>query len=72
MSADDCEHSWQLTETGYVRTWSTVIDEQSKTIRADYSGSEDFSEGGNGDDHLQCSPCLITKPIPDDWEVDFT
>ncbi|AIS73844.1 hypothetical protein SEA_SEMPERFI_81 [Mycobacterium phage SemperFi] len=68
----DCGHdSWRLIETGYVRTWSIEIDPEDKTIVASYGGSEDFSDEGAGDDHLQCSICLDTKPIPEGWEVDF-
>lgn len=66
-----CEHTWRLVETGYVRSWHTEIDENEKVICAFYCGSEDFSEEGAGDDHLQCSLCLDTKSIPNDWEVDF-
>ncbi|BCP41457.1 hypothetical protein MINTMi27_15500 [Mycobacterium intracellulare] len=66
-----CNHDWRLTETGYVRTWTTEIDEDSHRIIAYYSGSEDFSEGGAGDDHLQCSICLETRPIQEGWEVEY-
>lgn len=67
----DCDHNWVLTETGYIRQWHTEIDEETKTVRAYFSGSEDFSDEGAGDDHLMCSLCLDTKPIPEGWEVDF-
>ena len=67
-----CEHTWRLAETGYVRTWNIEMDEESKVITAYQGwGSSNFSEQGNGDDHLECSLCLETKEIPDDWEVDF-
>lgn len=65
------EHEWRLTESGYVRTWVTEVDEEAKTIRACYGGSEDFSDEGSGDEHLECLGCGDTKPIPDDWEVDY-
>lgn len=67
----DCEHTWTLTETGYIRQWHTEFDEKTKTIRAYFGGSEDFSESGAGDDHLMCATCLDTKPLPQGWEVDF-
>jgi len=67
----DCDHTWRLMETGYVRTWQTELDEASQTIRAYWGGSEDFSDEGAGDDQLQCSLCLMTKPIPDGWEIDY-
>jgi hypothetical protein len=60
-----------LTETGYVRTWHTVIDEESKTITGYWGGSEDFSDGGVGDDHLACSLCSETKPVPDGWTLNY-
>lgn len=66
-----CAHEWRLTETGYVRTWHTVIDEEAKTIIGYWSGSEDFSDVGAQDDHLQCSLCLETKPIPEGWTIDY-
>ncbi|QGJ90976.1 hypothetical protein SEA_BIANCATRI92_78 [Mycobacterium phage BiancaTri92] len=68
---DNCDHNWQLTETGYVRTWHTELDEESQTIRTYFGGSEDWSESGAGDEHLQCSTCLLTKPLPEGWEIDY-
>jgi hypothetical protein len=68
---DDCDHNWRLTETGYVRTWHTEFDDESRTVIAYYNGSEDFSDEGAGDDHLQCSTCLETKPLPEGWEIDY-
>ena len=67
----ECDHNWTLTETGYIRQWFTEFDEENKVIRGYWGGSEDFSDGGNGDDHLMCSTCLVTKPIPEGWEVDY-
>lgn len=67
----DHEHTWRLTESGYVRTWSIRIDPANETIVAYYGGSEDFSDEGAGDEHLQCSLCLETKPLPAGWEVDY-
>jgi hypothetical protein len=66
------EHDWRLAETGYVRTWRLEFDDESKTIKASYGGSEDWSEHGNQDDHLMCGTCLETKPLPDGWEVEFS
>lgn len=70
-SAAPCQHVWQLVETGYVRTWSTSFDPDTKTITASWGGSEDFSESGSGDDHLQCTLCLETQPLPDDWTIEY-
>ncbi|AOT25002.1 hypothetical protein PBI_KALPINE_83 [Mycobacterium phage Kalpine] len=68
----DCGHnSWRLIETGYIRTWSTEIDPENKTVIAVFTGSEDFSDEGDGDEHLQCSICLDTKPLPEGWEIDW-
>jgi hypothetical protein len=66
-----CEHIWQLTETGYIRTWTTRLDATSQRIIAEYTGSEDFSDEGAGDEHLQCSLCLATTPLPPGWEIDY-
>ena len=65
----DCEHNWVVQEEGYVRQWSTDIDESTKTITATYTGTPDWSEDGDGKMRLACSTCLKTKPIPDDWEL---
>lgn len=72
MEPNDClQHQWRLMETGYVRTWSVDIDPKTKTVTAYYSGSEDFSESGDGNDALECSLCLTTKEIPEGWEIDY-
>ena len=64
----DHEHDWQLTETGYSRSWHTEI--EGTTIRAYFNGSEDFSETGAGDDHLECTTCGETKSI-EGYQVDY-
>lgn len=74
MSAPDapCQHpDWVMIETGYVRQWHIDIDEDTKTITAYWGGSEDFSESGAGDECLQCTMCLATKPLPEGFEVDY-
>lgn len=67
----DHEHTWVLTETGYTRSWQIDIDEASETVVAYFGGTEDFSDQGAGDDHLECSTCLETKPLPEGWEIDY-
>lgn len=69
--ATDCDHTWRLTETGYIRTWQIDFVEKTKTIRAYSAGLEEFGSEGAGDDHLECSTCLTTKPIPEGWSVAF-
>ncbi|ARQ94639.1 hypothetical protein SEA_JOURNEY13_67 [Mycobacterium phage Journey13] len=66
----ECNHEWQLTETGYTRTWHTEVDPETKTITATYTGSEAFSESGAGDDHLACIWCGAEQSI-EGWEVDW-
>lgn len=66
----DCTHEWKLTETGYTRTWHTEVDAETKTIRAYFCGTEDWSDQGAGDDHLACIWCGETKPI-EGWEIDW-
>lgn len=68
---NECEHDWRLAETGYVRTWRIDFDDEAKTIVAKFAGSDDWSDLGNQDDHLECSMCLETQPIPEGWEVDY-
>lgn len=63
------EHTWLLTETGYVRTWTTKIDEEAKTIRTYWGGSEDYGDTGAGDDHLACY-CGATRSI-EGFEVEY-
>jgi hypothetical protein len=65
---EPCDHTWRLTESGYVRTWSTAIDDDG-TIVAIYAGSEDWSDDGDGDMYLQCWHCLETKPLPDGADI---
>jgi hypothetical protein len=65
------EHDWAMTESGYTRQWSIEIDDDAKVIRAFYGGSEDFSEEGAGDEHLECLGCLAVKPLPAGYEVDY-
>lgn len=64
-------HSYQLEETGYIRTWSTTIDPAGK-IKAFYGGSEDFSLEGNGEMYLACAGCFdeFTLP-PHAGEIDY-
>lgn len=68
----DCEHDWKVEEQGYIRTWHTEIDPQSKVIVAYFNGSEDWSDEGDGILRLVCSTCLETQNIPEDWEVNFS
>ncbi|QWS68252.1 hypothetical protein SEA_VANLEE_136 [Gordonia phage VanLee] len=65
-----CEHDWQVQEDGYTRAWSTTIDPDTKTIRAAWGGSSDFSSEGNGE-LLRCTTCLAEKPIPEGWSIAF-
>ncbi|QZE10982.1 hypothetical protein SEA_AGAPE74_83 [Mycobacterium phage Agape74] len=64
------EHDWSLTEEGYVRTWSTEVDPETKTIRAYWGGSEDFSDDGDGE-YLQCISCGAKQDVPEGWEIDY-
>lgn len=60
------EHSWRLTEKGYVRSWSTEILADGTV----YCGSEDFSEDGDGYLYLECLWCGVQQGVePDrvDW-----
>lgn len=67
----ECQHRWNLVETGYERQWITEFDKESKTLKATSSGQEDFGESGAGDEHLRCSACLATKDIPEGWEIEY-
>lgn len=71
----DGEHTWELTEAGYIRTWSTVIDTDDDgditRITAAYTGSEDFSDDGDGDMHLSCSMCVARRELPDHPTVEY-
>ena len=64
----ECEHDWELTEDGYSRRWSTTIDEDAKTVTAVYTGSEDWSDDGDGE-YLRCLACGDRKPLPEGFEV---
>lgn len=67
-----CEHgldSLRMTEDGYTRTWHTQIDEEEKTIRAAFNGSEDFGAEGDGHEYLQCRVCLARVEVPGDYEI---
>lgn len=68
VDEQECKHDWELKEDGYTRRWSTTIDEDTKTVTAVYTGSEDWSEDGDGV-HLECLGCGRTKPVPEDFEV---
>lgn len=69
-----CEHpleDFTLVEDGYQRTWYTEIDEDEKVIRASFSGTSDWSDEGVGGEYLQCGTCSSTRPVPDDYEIDW-
>ncbi|UJD21185.1 hypothetical protein SEA_SORORFAGO_88 [Mycobacterium phage SororFago] len=73
MAATWCDtngHDLSLTEEGYVRTWSTEVDPEKKTIRAYWGGSEDFSDEGSGE-YLQCITCGVKQDVPEGWEIDY-
>lgn len=69
------EHQWQLMEDGYLRTWVTTVEtDEDGTItgiRAAFSGTESFSESGDGYDFLQCQVCQARMAVPDDVDVDY-
>ena len=67
----DHVHHWQLTEAGYLRSWSTVVDETAKTIVASYSGSDDWSEEGSGHPYLECLGCGSTRDVAG-YDLDYT
>ena len=68
-------HSWELTEDGYLRTWITTLEtDEDGTItgiNAAFSGTESFSESGDGHEFLQCMHCPARRAIPDDVDVDY-
>lgn len=68
---EPCEHEWRLMETGYIRTWLTELDEETKTIIATFTGERDWSQLGDGNDCLECRICLETREIPEGWEVEY-
>jgi hypothetical protein len=70
QAEQDHEHSWQLTERGYIRSWTTEIDEDG-TIRAYYGGSEDWSDDGDGYLYLECLQCGIAKGVNNPEKVDW-
>ena len=69
------EHDWQLTENGYSRSWSTEIEtdpDGKRTIVASWGGSEDFSEGGDGQMFLECLQCGATEDVdPETTEIEY-
>jgi hypothetical protein len=66
------EHHWQLQEAGYLRTWGTEVDPADRTVRAFYSGTEDWSEDGTGE-LLACTNdgCGQERAVPDGWQIDY-
>lgn len=65
-----CEHDWVLTEEGYARTWVTTIREDG-AIDAHFTGTEDWSDDGDGRYWLHCRQCEAVKPVGDTpilWE----
>lgn len=56
------EHDWVLTEDGYIRTWSTQINDDG-SIDATFNGSEDWSDEGDGNTYLGCSMCPARKEL---------
>ncbi len=64
----DHEHDWQLTEGGYFRSWTTVIDDDG-TIHAYYGGADDWSENGDGC-YLECLQCTARREV-DESEIDW-
>lgn len=74
LTPRQCEHpleEFSLVEDGYQRSWYTEVDEDTKTIRASFGGSSDWSEEGTGGEYLQCGMCSSTRPVPDDYEIDW-
>ena len=59
------EHSWQLSESGYVRLWSIDLDETTRTIVASDSGVGDEGDGVK----MSCRDCGHTQDLPEDYEV---
>lgn len=68
MSA--CQHEdTRLVEDGYTRTWGLKrIDGR---LVAYYSGSEDWSEEGDGVLWIECVTCLHREAVPLGEEVDW-
>jgi hypothetical protein len=69
-----CEHDleeFSLVEDGYQRQWYTEIDEDEKVIHASYHGASDWSDEGDGGEYLQCGICAKTRPVPDDYEINW-
>ena len=69
--ARDHEHTWRLTEHGYSRSWYTVISDGGRLATACYEGVSDWSQEGDGEMLLECSYCLVTKPVPDGMEIHY-
>lgn len=68
-------HEWTLTEDGYQRTWVTdvTLDADGVVIgvSATYTGSESWSEDGDGHEYLVCVACGARLPIPEDVVVEY-
>lgn len=72
--APPCEHpltGFYVMEDGYSRTWNTRIDVDEKVIHAFFNGTEDWSDDGSGE-YLVCGECAQMRPIPDDYEIDWS
>jgi hypothetical protein len=66
----NCPGTLMLQETGYVRCWSTHM-EDGRLVATSNGGTEDFGEEGDGDEHLCCSTCLFEYALPTDTEIDW-
>lgn len=66
-----CTHDWQLFEDGYERTWVTEWAPGSPVVRAGYTGTEDWTEAGDGSVMLRCRQCLRVIPVPDGVEIEY-
>ena len=61
------DHAWTLTEVGYERTWRTAVHPDG-TVTATFDGHGDWSDQGDGDEHLRCDRCSARRePASIDW-----
>lgn len=64
-------HDWRLTEGGYIRSWETTMDAEETVMKAVYSGSEDFSDDGDGHLYLECRTCAAVRELPDGLVIEW-
>jgi hypothetical protein len=68
----DCAHDDEdlvLTEDGYTRTWSTRIERDASVIEATHTGSDNWTEEGDGQQYLECVECGAHLPVPEGFEI---